>query len=238
MSAGAPEVGPSGAAVRFDAAPALTVVLVRHGQTALTVAGAFSGSSVPGPSLTARGRTQAAQAADLAFRIGRSAWSDLPRPSTLVASPLVRAQETARALGRRLGLPVTTDARFAEVDFGAWEGLTAGVVDERWPGLRQQWYESGTVAAPGGESAADVGARVRDGLHDLVGAQLSGAPPDGRTVVVVGHAVQVRAAIGVAVQAPPSQWSRFRVPPGSVSILRLWADGSSELVALGVPGDL
>ncbi|MFI2569791.1 bifunctional RNase H/acid phosphatase [Cellulosimicrobium funkei] len=229
---------PSGATVRFDDAPALTVVLVRHGQTPLTVAGAFSGSSVPGPSLTARGRTQAAQAADLVFRIGRQAWPDLPRPSAVVSSPMVRAQETARAVGRRLGVPVTTDDRFAEVDFGAWEGLTAAEVDAGWPGLLPAWYTTGTTPAPGGESAADVGVRVRQGLRDLVDTMLPGAGPAGRTVVVVGHAVQVRAAIGTSVGAPPEQWSRIRVPPASVSILRLWADGTSELTAQGVPSDL
>ncbi|MFF2267309.1 bifunctional RNase H/acid phosphatase [Cellulosimicrobium cellulans] len=229
---------PSGAAVRFDDAPALTVVLVRHGQTPLTVAGAFSGSSVPGPSLTARGRTQAAQAADLAFRVGRQAWPDLPRPTTIVASPMVRAQETARAVGRRLGVHVTTDDRFAEVDFGEWEGLTAAEVDAAWPGRLHAWHTTGTTAAPGGESYADVGARVWHGLQDLVETLLPGAGPAGRTAVVVGHAVQVRAAIGTAIGAPPSQWSRVRVPPASVSILRLWADGTSELTAQGVPSDL
>jgi len=229
---------PSGAAVRFDDAPALTVVLVRHGQTPLTVAGAFSGSSVPGPSLTARGRTQAAQAADLVFRVGRQAWPDLPRPTAIVASPMVRAQETARAVGRRLGVHVTTDDRFAEVDFGEWEGLTAAEVDAAWPGRLLAWHTTGTTAAPGGESYADVGARVWHGLQDLVETLLPGAAPAGRTAVVVGHAVQVRAAIGTAIGAPPSQWSRVRVPPASVSILRLWADGTSELTAQGVPSDL
>ncbi|WP_353709020.1 bifunctional RNase H/acid phosphatase [Cellulosimicrobium sp. ES-005] len=229
---------PSGAAVRFDDAPALTVVLVRHGQTPLTVAGAFSGSSVPGPSLTARGRTQAAQAADLVFRVGRQAWPDLPRPTTIVASPMVRAQETARAVGRRLGVHVTTDDRFAEVDFGEWEGLTAAEVNAAWPGRLHAWHTTGTTAAPGGESYADVGARVWHGLQDLVDTLLPGAGPAGRTAVVVGHAVQVRAAIGTAIGAPPSQWSRVRVPPASVSILRLWADGTSELTAQGVPSDL
>jgi broad specificity phosphatase PhoE/ribonuclease HI len=231
---------PSGAAVRFDDAPALTVVLVRHGQTPLTVAGAFSGSSVPGPSLTARGRTQAAHAADLVFRIGRRAWPDLPRPTAVVASPMVRAQETARAIGRRLGLPVTTDDRFAEVHFGEWEGLTAAEVDAAWPGRLHAWHTTGTTAAPGGESYADVGARVWHGLQDLVETSLSSVREGtaGRTVVVVGHAVQVRAAIGTAIGAPPAQWSRIRVPPASVSILRLWADGTSELTAQGVPSDL
>ncbi|WP_069388108.1 bifunctional RNase H/acid phosphatase [Cellulosimicrobium cellulans] len=229
---------PSGAAVRFDDLPALTVVLVRQGQTAHTVAGAFSGCSAPGPSLTSRGRTQAAQAADLVFRVGRTAWADVPRPTALVASPLLRAQETAGAVGRRLGLPVTTDPRFAEADFGAWQGLTAAEIDERWPGLREEWYTTGTVAAPDGESVADVGARVRGALDDLVRTHLDGAPAAGRTVVVVGHAVQVRAAIGASIEAPPAQWSRFRVPPASVSLLRLWSDGTSELVAQGVPSDL
>ncbi|KLN33647.1 phosphoglycerate mutase [Cellulosimicrobium funkei] len=229
---------PSGAAVRFDDAPALTVVLVRHGQTPLTVAGAFSGSSVPGPSLTARGRTQAAQAADLVFRVGRQAWPDLPRPTTIVASPMVRAQETARAVGRRLGVHVTTDDRFAEVDFGEWEGLTAAEVDAAWPGRLHAWHTTGTTAAPGGESYADVGARVWHGLQYLVDTLLPGAGPAGRTAVVVGHAVQVRAAVGTAIGAPPSQWSRVRVPPASVSILRLWPDGTSELTAQGVPSDL
>jgi probable phosphoglycerate mutase len=229
---------PSGAAVRFDDAPALTVVLVRHGQTPLTVAGAFSGSSVPGPSLTARGRTQAAQAADLVFRVGRQAWPDLPRPTAIVASPMLRAQETARAVGRRLGVHVTTDDRFAEVDFGEWEGLTAAEVDTAWPGRLHAWHTTGTTAAPGGESYADVGARVWHGLQHLVETLLPGAGQAGRTAVVVGHAVQVRAAIGTAIGASPSQWSRVRVPPASVSILRLWADGTSELTAQGVPSDL
>ncbi len=222
---------PSGARARFDGAEPLTVVLVRHGQTPLTVAGAYSGSSVPGPSLTARGRVQAAQAADLIYRIGRDRWTDLPKPTEIVASPMVRAQETARAVSRRLGLHVRTDERFAEVHFGEWEGLTAGQIAERWDGHPEQWLVSGTEVAPGGESMADVGDRVWAGLQDLL------AQGTGRTVVVVGHAVQVRAAVGRAIEAPPSRWAGFRVPPGSVSIVRLWADGTTELTVVGCPSE-
>ncbi|WP_265522011.1 bifunctional RNase H/acid phosphatase [Oerskovia flava] len=227
-----PTTRPHGARVRFDGHEPLTIVLVRHGQTPLTVAGAYSGSSVPGPSLTSRGRIQAAQAADLVHRIGREVWPDLPRPSAIVASPMVRAQETAAAVGRRVGLPVTTDARFAEVDFGRWEGLTSDQIAERWPGEPEQFLMTGTVRAPGGESVADVGERVVAGLRDLV------AQGVGRTVVVVGHAVQVRAAVGRALDAPPERWSGLRIPPGSVSILRWWEDGLTEATVVGCPSDL
>src|SRR5690606_39010288 len=40
----------------------LTLVLVRHGVTEMTMGGHLSGSSVPGPSLNAAGRVQAAKA--------------------------------------------------------------------------------------------------------------------------------------------------------------------------------
>lgn len=233
-------------ATRPDGALSLTVVLVRHGVTPLTEAGGYSGSDVPGPSLTARGRLQAAQAADAVFRIGRAArtgagstggmrsgglWADLPRPTALVASPTVRTQETASAVGRRLGLQVTTEDRFAECRYGAWEGLTADEIEQGWPGELVRWRSTGTFEPPGGESYAQLGERVWAGLTDLLAGGV------GRTVVAVGHVAQIRTAVGQALGAPASHWARLRVPPASLSVVRLWEDGASEVVAAGVPTD-
>lgn len=223
---------PSGAAMRFDDAEPLTVVLVRHGETELTVAKAYSGSSVPGPPLTAGGRVQAAQAADLVFRIGRAAWPDLPHPGAVVASPMVRTQETAAAVGRRLGQHVRVDAAFAEADFGEWEGLTAEQIEAGWPGGLRRWHTEGTLRAPGGESVEDVGARVRDGLDRLLAEGVD------RTVVVVAHSITIRAAVGVALGTPSSTWGSVRILPASVTILRMWEDGQRELTVLGMPTDL
>lgn len=223
---------PSGAAMRFDDEEPLTVVLVRHGETAMTASKAYSGSGVPGPSLTATGRIQAAQAADLVFRVGRDVWDDVPHPSKLVASPMVRAQETAAALGRRLGLPVETDAAFAEGDFGAWEGLTADQIEAGWPGQLKRWHVDTSFAMPGGESIEGVGRRVGAGLAGLLAGGVD------RTVVVVSHSVAIRAAIGVTLGAPSSVWASVRVAPASLSILRLWADGEREVAVVGMPTDV
>lgn len=202
---------PPAAITRFDGALPLTVVLLRHGVTPMTEAGGYSGSDVPGPSLNTRGRLQAAQAADAVYRIGRPArtgagssggvrvgglWPDLPRPTALVASPTVRTQETAAAVGRRLGLNITTDDRFAECRFGDWEGLTAPEIEQGWPGELAQWHLTGTFVPPGGESYAQLGARVWDGLADLLAGGVD------RTVVVAGHAAQIRTAVGQAMGAP------------------------------------
>jgi len=222
----------SGLGVRFDDEEPVTVVLVRHGQTELTVSRGYSGSGEPGPPLDETGRLQAHDAAALVDRVGRDLWGDVPDPELVIASPLVRARQTGEIVAERLGLPLETDATFQEADFGDWQGLTAEQIEERWPGLLESWHTDGTVRPPGahGESVADVGERVRGGLDRL---EALGGP---RTVVVVSHAVAIRAVLGVVLGAQPGSWSRLRVAPASVSIVRLFSDRRDEVAVVGVPG--
>lgn len=223
---------PSGAAIRFGDDEPLTVIMVRHGETPMTTSKEYSGSSVPGPSLTRAGRIQAAKAADTIFRVGRSLFADLPHPSAVVASPMVRTQETAGAVGRRLGLPVTTDDAFAECDFGEWEGLRADQIEDRWPGDLKRWHVDAEFPAPGGESIEDVGVRVAAGLERLRDEGVD------RTVVVVCHSVVIRAAVGLTLGSPSSVWASVRVGPASLTILRMWADDQREVAVVGMPTDL
>ncbi|NYD85029.1 histidine phosphatase family protein [Cellulomonas oligotrophica] len=222
--------GPSGAGVRFDDEQPVTVVLVRHGQTAMTVSRGYSGSSEPGPPLDATGRAQAASAAELVDRVGRDLWGDVPYPGEVVASPMVRTQETAGVVAARLGLPVRTDAAFREADFGAWQGLTSDEIEQRWPGTLEPWHVDGHVRPPGGESVADVGERLRVALDGLRGG-------GERTVVVVSHAVAIRAALGVTLGSAPGTWSQLRVAPASVSIVRLYTDRRDEVAVAGAPSE-
>lgn len=226
QSASRPHV--HGALSRYgDVGQPATFVFVRHGQTEMTVAGQYSGSSVPGPGLNATGRIEAAQAADRVARIGRTTWTDVQRPTELIASPMVRAQETAKAVSRRSGLVIRTDSAFAEVDFGQWEGRTAADVGQREAKELVAWHTSGTVRAPGGESVQDVGERVETALANLA------AVGSGITSVVVAHTIVIRAAVGLALHAPVHTWNQLRIVPGSITILRRWPDGMTEVAALG-----
>ncbi|RMI13394.1 histidine phosphatase family protein [Cellulomonas triticagri] len=227
----APRHRPSGAAVRFDDAQPVTVILVRHGETEMTLSRGYSGSSEPGPSLTGRGRGQAAAAAELVRRVGHDLWGDIPFPTELVASPMVRTQETAGIIGDRLGLVPRVDAAFQEADFGAWQGLTAVEIEERWPGRLEPWHTRADVRPDGGESIADVGERIGAGLDALLAAGTD------RTVVVVSHAVAIRAAIGRTMGAQPGSWSQLRVAPASVSIVRLFEDRRCEVAVVGAPSE-
>ncbi|QAY62956.1 bifunctional RNase H/acid phosphatase [Xylanimonas allomyrinae] len=218
---------PSGAFSALDPCDALTLVLVRHGVTPLTLLGGLSGGEVPGPPLTAQGRSQAARAADAVHRLHET-WPDVPRPSHIASSPMVRTQEVAAAVGRRLGLPVTVDERLREMEFGDWESLTPAQVEERWPGDFAQWYATGTFAPPGGESYVQVGERVAGAIEDLRAAGT------GRSVVVAGHAAMIRTVVGRALQMPPATWSSLRIPPCSLTILRYFP-AATEVVTVAHP---
>jgi len=222
---------PPGAARQAGRGAALTLVLVRHGTTAMTVAGAYSGSGVPGPSLNARGRTESALAADIVYEVGRDMWRDLPIASILLTSPMIRTQETADVLGRRLGLTPQVEPGVREVDYGAWEGFPADEIERRWPGMLQAWRADPDVRAPEGESVNDVAERLRSVVGTLMDDGVD------RTVVIASHLLPVRAMIGMALDAPPKAWPRIRVTPGSVSIVRFWSDFYAEVVTTGWPVD-
>ena len=97
-------------------------VLLRHGQTLMSVERRYSGrSDAP---LTAAGVQQAAAAAK------RLAGAGL---GVIITSPLLRTVQTAQEVATVTGAPVVTDDGFRETDFGAWEGLTFAEVRERWP---------------------------------------------------------------------------------------------------------
>lgn len=227
-----------------DLVSPLTLVLVRHGVTKMTVSHQLSGSGVPGPPLNSAGRIQAAKAADAVYRIGRSTWERVPQISRVFASPMTRTQETGAALGRRLGLHVETDARVREVDFGEWEGLTADEVGERYGDQIHRW-RFGELAPAGGESIPEVGARFDEFMKEVAAehARQSAAGNDvPRAWAVATHAVAIKSAVAVSLAMPTSHWGQIWPLPASLTILQLRVrnDGSiaeRHIFCVGAPTD-
>jgi broad specificity phosphatase PhoE len=165
-----------------------TLVLLRHGESTAIVEGRFQGRlDTP---LSADGRRQAELAARRLARPAASPALPIPdrAPVEIVHSPLARAAETAATVasamraGEAFGGPVPSraDDAFAEIGQGEWEGRPATEIVERWGPLLDLWHADPTTAwAPGGESLAEVEARVRDGLASLI-APLAGGPHEPR----------------------------------------------------------
>ncbi|NBE52361.1 bifunctional RNase H/acid phosphatase [Streptomyces boluensis] len=192
-----------------------TLVLLRHGETALTPEKRFSGSGGSDPSLSAAGRAQAERVA--AALAARGTIQDI------VSSPLRRCRETADAVAARLGLDVRVEPGLRETDFGVWEGLTFGEARERYPDELDAWLASPDAAPPGGESFGEVTERVAAARDELV------ARYAGRTVLLVTHVTPIKTLVRLALGAPPESLFRMELSAASVSALAYYADGNASL---------
>lgn len=113
------------------------------------------------------------------------------RPDVVLASPYLRAQETARLFRAAGGCDpdenICIDERLREKEFGVLDGLTAAGIAEFMPeqaafrGLLGKFYHR----SPGGESWCDVILRLRS-LLDTVSLHYGGRP-----VMIVAHQVVV-----------------------------------------------
>ena len=189
------------------------LLLLRHGQTALSVERRYSGRG--NPELTALGREQAAAAAR---RLGTH--TDV---TAVVSSPLGRSRQTAQAAADALGLSVDVHEGLTETDFGAWEGLTFGQARELDPALHGRWLGDTAIAPPGGESFDAVHARVRRARDELVAAH------PGTTVLVVSHVTPIKTLLRIALDSGPGILWRLHLDLASLSTANFYPDGGASV---------
>jgi len=121
--------------------------------------------------------------------------------TAVVSSPLERAQDTAGAAAKALGLDVVVDDDLIETDFGAWEGLTFGEAAQRDPELHRRWLHDTSVAPPGGESFDAVHHRVRRARNRII-AEYGDA-----TVLVVSHVTPIKTLVDTALEQYDEVWA-------------------------------
>jgi broad specificity phosphatase PhoE/ribonuclease HI len=196
--------------------PPTTTVMLRHGQTLLSVDKRFAGTvDVP---LTDTGVRQSEAAADrLAARGGLG---------LIVTSPLLRARQTAATVAAATGAAVLVEEGFREIHFGKWEGLSFAEASSQWPDEMAAWL--GQVATPpGGESFADAGLRVGLALDELLAAQ------PGRTVLIVTHVTPIKQLVARALLAPsPASLFRMQLDVASLCEIDWYPDGAALLRSL------
>lgn len=213
--AAASAAAPVGWGLPADLGTPTTLVLLRHGETALTPEKRFSGSGGSDPELSERGRGQADRTA--------AALSARGTVQVVVSSPLLRCRQTAQAVADRLGLEVRIEEGLRETDFGAFEGLTFAEAKAAYPAELDAWLASARTAPPDGESFAAVSRRVSVARDKLL------ARYAGRTVLVVSHVTPVKTLVRLALGAPQESLFRMELSPASLSAIQYYADGNASL---------
>jgi broad specificity phosphatase PhoE len=170
------------------------IVLIRHGETEWSASGQHT--SVTDLALTPEGESAAAA---LAARL--VSWSF----GMVLTSPRARARTTAQLAG----LPdAVVDEDLAEWAYGAYEGLTTPQIHEADPG-----WSIWTGVSPGGETAAQVGARA-DRVLERVRPVLAAAD-----ACLVGHGHMLRVITARWLGLPPQDGALFKLETATVSVL-------------------
>jgi broad specificity phosphatase PhoE len=171
----------------------MEVVLVRHGETEWSRDHRHTGrTDVP---LTAEGRRQAER-----LRDALAEWNF----TRVLSSPLSRALDTCRLAG--YGDRAELSDALLEWDYGEYEGETTDRIRESRPGWNL-WRDG----CPGGESVADVSARV-----DPLVSELNDS--DGEVVLFAhGHLLRVLAARWV--ELAPEAGARLWLATATISVL-------------------
>jgi probable phosphoglycerate mutase len=149
----------------------MSIILVRHGETALNLARVLQ------PADTPLSQTGVEQARALAGRIAAMGIGGI------LSSDLPRALATAQAIGAATGLPVQTTELLRERNFGDWRG-------QPYDGFGFDVMTMDT-APPGGESIADFEQRVASAFDRVRQLRATMAAP----LVVVSHGLVIRALL-------------------------------------------
>jgi broad specificity phosphatase PhoE len=169
------------------------IVLVRHAETEWSRDGRHTGRiDIP---LTERGR---AAAKTLPERL--RSW----RFELVLVSPSRRARETCELAG--LDARAQPREELLEWDYGDYEGLTTAQIREHQPDWNL-WRDG----CPGGESAADVGARADRAIAEA--SAVEGA------VAVFSHGHTLRVLGARWIELPPADGARLGLSTGAISVL-------------------
>ncbi len=192
-----------------------TLLLARHGATDFSVDKRFSGIGGVDKPLNGLGNAQAqALARELAERGGAD---------VIVASPLLRTQQTAAYISEAIGIPVELDEGFAECAFGEWDGFTFTEVRERWPEQLDAWLASTEIAPPGGESFADVNRRVEAARLGVLERHA------GRRVIIVAHVTPIKLMVSQALETDITLLFKMELSPCSLTTLAWFPDGNASM---------
>lgn len=184
----------------------MKIILLRHGQTEWNALQKYQGHT--DIALNDFGREQARKVA-VYLR-------DHEEIEAIYCSDLSRGRETAEIIAAELQLHTNLDARWRELCFGHWEGLTFTEVYEQYPQAFDDWFNNTRqVKVPGGESFDEVLERVLPALAEIAGAHQG-------TVLVVSHGGVIRTLLN-HLHGGNGMWETL-LEPGSMTFLEWQGD--------------
>ncbi|MCF6523238.1 histidine phosphatase family protein [Streptomyces sp. JJ36] len=186
-----------------------TLILLRHGRSTANTAGVLAGRA-PGVTLDERGREQ------VAALPGRLAGVPL---AAAVSSPLERCRESLEPLLRaRPDLPLHTEERITECDYGDWTGRKLAELAGE-PLMTTVQQHPSAAEFPGGESLRAMQARAVAAVRDW-NARIAAEHGPRACYLMCAHGDIIKAVVADALGLHLDLFQRITAGPGSLTALR------------------
>ena len=157
-----------------------TLILVRHGESRANNEKFFAGQL--DVELSSLGFKQA----DLTAEYIASTY----KVDKIYSSSLSRAYDTAKAISKRVGVPIISSDALREINSGEWQGLHFDKLQKKYAVSYSVWINDiGKAQTPSGESVKELYDRIWGAIDGIAREN-----PDG-TVVISTHATPIRAII-------------------------------------------
>lgn len=132
----------------------------------------------------------------------------------IVSSPLVRAFDTASAIGG----DVRVDDSFVELDYGDWDGLPlADVPRGEW----ERWRSDPSFRPPNGETLLELDERVAPAVDALLERART------EDIVVVSHVSPIKSIVTRVLRAGPEMTWRMSLDRASICTVSVGPNGPS-----------
>jgi broad specificity phosphatase PhoE len=183
----------------------MIILIVRHGETDYNKTKRVQGTQqIP---LNERGRKQALQVAKSLrqFKI-----------THIYSSGLVRARETAEIINSLFSLPIVTDNRLNERNWGIWESKNRDEILKPGEKFENIWREENLDANPHqGETTRELMKRCVDFLHWIIEKHA-----ESDIILVVTHAGPMRMMRGIIKGLQDEEYLRRDVKNGQLLTVR------------------
>lgn len=157
-----------------------------------------------------------------------------PNPSPpwthIISSPLKRCADFATQLSDTHQLTLHIEPRFAEIDFGDWEGLSSEqIMQHDAKRLKKYWQDPEHNTPPNGELLSDFESRVLMAWQEMLATEKYGhllvATHGGVLRIIFSHVLAMPRTTLFNISAPYACLSRFEKPDATTSTQLVFHNG-------------
>jgi len=137
---------------------------------------------------------------------------------SIYSSPVKRAHQTAKLIGKFHEVEIETDIELRELDQGDFEGLTFSELWEKHSSFLRQWMaDPASIVMPNGESLTELQNRAWGVIEDIA--------KKSKNTVVVSHNFTITSILCKIQGISLSQFRRIRVDVASKTFVEIEGDG-------------